>query len=81
MTIKYHVQLSGDERSMLERLIKQEKPKVAQHKKRRANILLAINALLIQGVHLFALMKVASSKLKKSLIQCLLSLASRSVMT
>jgi transposase len=43
MTIKYHVRLSEEERSILERLIKQEKPKVAQHKKRKANILLAID--------------------------------------
>ena len=43
MTIKYHVRLSEDECSMLKRLIKQEKPKVAQHKKRKANILLAID--------------------------------------
>ena len=42
MFIKYHVRLSDDERSMLEALIKQEKPKVAQHKKRHAQILLAI---------------------------------------
>lgn len=43
MLIKYHVRLSDDERSMLEALIKQEKPKVAQHKKRHAQILLAID--------------------------------------
>ena len=43
MAIKYHVRLSEDERSMLEGLIKQEKPKVAQYKKRNANILLAID--------------------------------------
>lgn len=43
MFIKYHVRLSDDERSMLEALIKQEKPKVAQHKKRHAQILLTIN--------------------------------------
>ena len=43
MTIKYHVRLNEDERSMLEALIKQEKPKVAQYKKRNANILLAID--------------------------------------
>ncbi len=43
MWIKYHVCLSDDERSMLEALIKQEKPKVAQHKKRHAQILLAID--------------------------------------
>lgn len=43
MLIKYHVQLTEDERAMLEALIKQEKPKVAQHKKRRAGILLAID--------------------------------------
>ena len=33
MTIKYHVRLSAEERSMLEALVKQEKPRVAQHKK------------------------------------------------
>ena len=43
MRIKYHVRLTDDERAMLEALIKQEKPKVAQHKKRRAGILLAID--------------------------------------
>lgn len=43
MAIKYHVRLNEDERSMLEKLIKQEKPKVAQYKKRNANILLAID--------------------------------------
>ena len=43
MTIKYHVRLSAEERSMLEALVKQEKPRVAQHKKRKANILLAID--------------------------------------
>ena len=43
MLVKYHVRLSDDERSMLEALIKQEKPKVAQHKKRHAQILLAID--------------------------------------
>jgi transposase len=43
MSIKYHVRLSDEERAMLARLIKQEKPKVAQHKKRKANILLAID--------------------------------------
>ena len=43
MRIKYHVRLTDDERAMLEGLIKQEKPKVAQHKKRRAGILLAID--------------------------------------
>lgn len=43
MTIKYHVRLSKNERSMLEGFIKQEKPKVAQYKKRNANILLAID--------------------------------------
>ena len=43
MLIKYHVRLSDDERSMLKALIKQEKPKVAQHKKRHAQILLAID--------------------------------------
>ena len=43
MRIKYHVRLADDERAMLEALIKQEKPKVAQHKKRRAGILLAID--------------------------------------
>ena len=39
MGIKYHVRLVDDERAMLEAMIKQEKPKVAQHKKRRASIL------------------------------------------
>ena len=39
MTIKYHVRLSEDERSTLEGLIKQEKPRVAQYKKRNANII------------------------------------------
>ncbi|MGI9283590.1 MAG: helix-turn-helix domain-containing protein [Endozoicomonas sp.] len=43
MTIKYHVRLSEDERSTLEGLIKQEKPRVAQYKKRNANIILAID--------------------------------------
>ena len=43
MGIKYHVRLADDERTMLEAMIKQEKPKVAQHKKRRASILLAID--------------------------------------
>ena len=43
MSIKYHVLLTDDERAMLEALIKQEKPKVAQHKKCRAGILLAID--------------------------------------
>ena len=43
MRIKYHVRLTDDERAMLEALIKQERPKVAQHKKRRAGILLAID--------------------------------------
>ena len=43
MNIKYHVRLTDDERVMLEAMIKQEKPKVAQHKKRRAGILLAID--------------------------------------
>lgn len=43
MLIKYHVRLTDDERTMLESLIKQEKPKVAQHKKRHAQILLAID--------------------------------------
>ena len=42
MGIKYHVRLADDERAMLEAMIKQEKPKVAQHKKRRAGIILAI---------------------------------------
>ncbi|MCW7552788.1 hypothetical protein NX722_09055 [Endozoicomonas gorgoniicola] len=42
MAIKYHVRLSEDERLMLKRFIKQEKPRVAQYKKRNANILLAI---------------------------------------
>ena len=39
MRVKYHVRLTDDEQAMLEALIKQEKPKVAQHKKRRAGIL------------------------------------------
>ena len=43
MGIKYHVRLSDEERSMLEVLIKQKKPKVAQHKKRHAQVLLAID--------------------------------------
>ncbi|WP_157673398.1 helix-turn-helix domain-containing protein, partial [Endozoicomonas ascidiicola] len=43
MNVKYHVRLSDDERSMLEALIKQEKPIIAQHKKRHAQILLAID--------------------------------------
>ena len=43
MGIKYHVRLSDEERSMLEALIKQKKPKVAQHKIRHAQILLAID--------------------------------------
>ena len=43
MAIKYHVRLSEDERLMLKRFIKQEKPRVAQYKKRNANILLAID--------------------------------------
>ncbi len=43
MRIKYHVRLSNEERSMLEALIKQKKPRVAQHKKRHAQILLAID--------------------------------------
>ena len=43
MPIKYHVRLTNDERTMLETLIKQDKPRVAQHKKRRAGILLAID--------------------------------------
>ena len=43
MGIKYHVRLSDEERSMLESLIKQKKPRVAQHKKRHAQILLAID--------------------------------------
>lgn len=43
MAIKYHVRLSEGERSMLEGLIKQEKPRVAQYKKRNASILLAID--------------------------------------
>lgn len=43
MSIKYHVRLTDDERTMLKNLIKQEKPRVAQHKKRRAAILLALD--------------------------------------
>ena len=43
MFIKYHVRLTEDERKILETLIKQEKPRVAQHKKRHAQILLAID--------------------------------------
>ncbi len=43
MSIKYHVRLTDNEREMLEALIRQEKPRVAQHKKRRAGILLAID--------------------------------------
>ena len=43
MAIKYHVRLDDDERSMLKSLIKQEKPRVAQFKKRNAQILLAID--------------------------------------
>ncbi len=43
MLIKYHVRLTDDERVMLETLIKRDKPRVAQHKKRRAGILLAID--------------------------------------
>ena len=43
MGIKYRVRLADDERAMLEAMIKQEKPKVAQHKKCRASILLAID--------------------------------------
>ena len=43
MGIKYHVRLADDERAMLEAMIKQEKPKVAQHRKRRAGIILAID--------------------------------------
>ena len=43
MKIKYHVRLTDDERKMLETLVKQEKPRVAQHKKRHAQILLAID--------------------------------------
>ena len=31
MLIKYHVRLTDDEREMLEALIKQDKPRVAQH--------------------------------------------------
>ena len=43
MTIKYHVQLSEYERSMLEGIVKQKKPRVAQYKKRNADVLLAID--------------------------------------
>ncbi|OED41263.1 hypothetical protein ACH42_14425 [Endozoicomonas sp. (ex Bugula neritina AB1)] len=43
MSVKYHVRLDSSEREMLEALIKQEKPVVAQHKKRHAQILLAID--------------------------------------
>ncbi len=43
MTIKYHVRFSDNERSMLEELIKQEKPGVAQYKKRNAGIVLAMD--------------------------------------
>ena len=43
MAVKYHVRLSDDERTMLEKLIKQEKPRIAQYKKRDASILLAID--------------------------------------
>ena len=43
MSVKYHVRLDDSEREMLEALIKQEKPVVAQHKKRHAQILLAID--------------------------------------
>ena len=43
MGIKYHVRLADDELAMLEGMIKQEKPKVAQHKKHPASILLAID--------------------------------------
>ena len=43
MSVKYHVRLDDSEREMLEALIKQEKPVVAQYKKRHAQILLAID--------------------------------------
>lgn len=43
MFIKYHICLSGNERTMLTALVKQEKPKVAQYKKRHAQIILAID--------------------------------------
>ncbi len=43
MTIKYPVRLSDNERSLLEELIKQEKPGVAQYKKRNAGIPLAMD--------------------------------------
>ena len=43
MSVKYHVRLDDSERGMLEALIKQEKPVVAQHKKLHAQILLAID--------------------------------------
>ena len=43
MAIKYHVRLTDDERIELQNLIKQEKPRVAQYKKRNAQILLAVD--------------------------------------
>ena len=46
MAIKYHVRLTeedAEERIRLDSLVKQEKPRVAQYKKRNAQILLAID--------------------------------------
>ena len=43
MAIKYHVRLTEEERIRLDSLVKQEKPRVAQYKKRNAQILLAID--------------------------------------
>ena len=43
MAIKCHVRLTVEERIRLDRLVKQEKPRVAQYKKRNAQILLAID--------------------------------------
>ena len=43
MAVKYHVRLDDSEREMLKVLIEQKKPAVAQHKKRHAQILLAID--------------------------------------
>ena len=43
MAIKYHVRLTDQERSELDNLVKQKKPRVAQYKKRNAQILFAID--------------------------------------